>query len=289
MEKVFVGLNMIKINRVIVAGFAVVALSAQATDLKNRYKDLSSSYKEFSGVYAGLNGGYSWGRSSVSTQTVFVPSSYFLNSDIDQINKSGSRKLQLNNFIGGVQAGFNYQMGNLVLGTEVDFNLYPASSSQNINVPYESSPPFTFTLQTKTKSNWFFTARPRIGWLVNKALIYTTGGLALSNLTNENIFSDNTVNDPPTNAFERATVSRTKSGFILGCGIEVSMLYNFSIKVEYLYANYGHISSSGNLNLNPAYLAGAPSPIAPSAPFNYTANLTSNIARLGLNYKFKDY
>ncbi len=283
------GLNLIKLNRIIAASFAVVALTAQATELKNRHKDLSLSYKEFSGAYAGLNGGYSWGRSSVTTQTVFVQSAYFLNSDISQINTSGSPKLQLNNSIGGVQAGFNYKIGNLVLGTEVDFNLYPASSSQNINVPYEASPPFTFTLQTKTKSTWLFTARPRIGWLVNKALIYTTGGLALSNLTNENIFSDDVVLDPSPNAFERATVSRTKSGFVLGGGIEVSMLYNFSVKVEYLYANFGHISSSGNLYINPAYLAAAPSPFAPDAPFNYTANLSSNIARLGLNYKFKDY
>ncbi len=245
-----------------------------------------STGADFSGLYIGVNFGHSWGRSTATTQTTFVPGSYFAASDIAQINASGHQALTLNGFIGGIQGGFNYQTNNLVLGTEIDFDSFSTDSSRTSTVSYQSAPQFAFTLQNETKTNWLFTARPRIGWVINKAMIYTTVGLALTNLRSENTFSDNFNSPPLSDAFENGIISKNKAGWILGGGIEAALLNNLSLKAEYLFMDFGHASTSGSLSLNPAFLA--PPLVAPS-PFNHTINLTSNIVRFGLNYKFKNF
>jgi outer membrane immunogenic protein len=50
----------------------------------------------------------------------------------------------------------------------------------------------TFAVTTSVDTSWLFTARPRIGWLVQpQLLLYATGGLAVTNLKVGNNVSDN--------------------------------------------------------------------------------------------------
>jgi outer membrane immunogenic protein len=238
----------------------------------------------FSGAYLGLNAGYSAGKSSTSTTTHFVSDSYFGPTDITQINDAGSKNLTLHSFIGGIQGGYNYTSCNFLLGLEADINSMSSSDSSTRSVYYITAPESAFTLYTKVRTNWLFTLRPRIGYVVNNTLFYITGGLAITQLkTNDSFSDDYQINTPnASNAFESASASQTKTGGIIGGGIEYAVTPKLSVKAEYLYARFGHVSSNGNLSLNPIYVVG----FNPTAPFHHKANFTTDILRVGVNYHF---
>lgn len=80
----------------------------------------------WTGFYAGVNAGYGWGTSNV-------------NSTLDPASPSTTNRLAIasaeslgltpKGFVGGVQAGYNYQMNNIVLGLEVDLESFHLSNS----------------------------------------------------------------------------------------------------------------------------------------------------------------
>jgi outer membrane immunogenic protein len=70
--------------------------------------------------------------------------------------------------------------------------------------------------------------------------------------------------------------SSSRVGWTLGVGAEYALTYNWTVKAEYLYANFGNVKSA------PGFLfpGGA-------AVFNsQNRQLDVNIIRMGLNYKF---
>lgn len=241
----------------------------------------------YHGFYAGLNGGDATAQSSTKTTNSFVPNSYFFQSDIAQIANAGNKTLNMSNLTGGIEGGYNYLYRHILLGAEIDFETLSASSSNTNTQIYQSAPPFTFTMYTKVSTNWLFTARPRIGYVfTNNILLYLTGGLAVTQLKTYQTFSDNYVGPPPTNAAENAGKTQNKSGWVVGGGVEYPVAEHVSIKAEYLYSQFGKVSSSGQLTLNPAYLALFVPPLNTQAPFTHTANLTDKIIRVGVNYHF---
>lgn len=241
----------------------------------------------YQGFYAGINGGYATSQSKTKTTTSFVPNSYFFQSDIVQIANAGNKTLSMSHLTGGLEGGYNYLYQRILLGAEVDFESMSASSSYANTMIYQSAPPFTFTMSTKTSTNWLFTLRPRIGYvLTNNILLYVTGGLAVTQLTTYQSFSDNYVAPPPTNAAEHSGKTQNQIGWVAGGGVEYPVAEHVSIKAEYLYAEFGNVNSSGQLYINPAYLALFAPPLNRQAPLNHTANLTDKIVRVGVNYKF---
>jgi outer membrane immunogenic protein len=238
--------------------------------------------KLYSGAYIGLNGGYFSSQSKTSTKTTYAPNSYFILSDVNQINDTGSPTLRLKNFNGGLQGGFNHRVANFVIGAELDFDSFYMRSSRDIIVPYAASPPYAFTIQNATNTDWLMSVRPKIGWTSNKILIYTTAGLALSQITNENTFNDNYILVPniASHAFESSSTSKVKTGWVIGCGFEMAMSASFSLKAEYLHFNFSNTSTEGTVSLNPVLLAGLSAP-----SLSHSANLTANVVRLGVNYK----
>src|SRR5439155_16687558 len=67
----------------------------------------------------------------------------------------------------------------------------------------------------------------------------------------------------------------TKAGIAVGAGAEVRLAGNWTGKVEYLYLDFGRVSTSATNPLNSTSLA-----------INFNSRVTSHIARVGLNYKF---
>ena len=96
---------------------AIIAISAVTLSTAHAYYRTPQKNATFTGPYIGLNAGYSLGKSSATTQTPFIPNSYLLTTDTDQVNMAGSNtNLSLDNFTGGIQAGYNYQLDNILLG-----------------------------------------------------------------------------------------------------------------------------------------------------------------------------
>jgi len=119
----------------------------------------------------------------------------------------------VNGFLGGVQAGYNFQTGWVVLGIEGDFSWADIKGS-------------SFEGLFAAKTNWTATLTGRIGGTVDHALLYLKGGIAWAH--------DKYSFDFIANATE------TRTGFVVGGGIEYAFTRNWSGKVEYNYMDFGN-------------------------------------------------
>lgn len=134
----------------------------------------------WAGPYLGANLGYEWG--SVSNNPA---------------KPSG--------FVGGVQAGYNFQNGPWVFGVEGDIE---AAGADDTFAPWKFSNP------------WFGTLRGRAGYALSNVLFYGTAGLAFGELRAQTF---------------GWTESHTTAGWTAGVGAEVGLAPNWSAKLEYLY------------------------------------------------------
>jgi outer membrane immunogenic protein len=241
---------------------------------------------DYSGFYLGVNGGYSWGTSKTSTSTSYVPGSYFLQSDVSQINQHGAATVSPNNIMGGIDGGYNIQTYNVVFGVEADLNAFSASSPRTTTVGYTSSPGYSFTLFSKTATSWLITLRPRIGYAYHGVLLYLTGGAALAQIKSYQSFMDNFVNGVPSHAAASTNTIINKLGWSAGGGLEYAVSQNVTIKGEYLFVKFSNVNSVGQLHFNPAFTASVIPPLTRSAPFYNEAGLSASLFRVGVNYNF---
>jgi outer membrane immunogenic protein len=180
-------------------------------------------------------------------------------------------------FTGGVQAGYNLQFNNIVVGAEVDFNARSLNNSSDQQALSGTLVPWVDTIHTSIKTDWLLTARPRLGVAWNQVLLYVTGGLAVTQLkTFQSQF--NTDNSATLTYAESVSNSETRAGWVVGGGLEYALSNHWSVKGEYLYTDFGSVSSTGMTNPN---FIGLPRFIS----FTHTFDLHENIARAGINYK----
>jgi outer membrane immunogenic protein len=140
------------------AALAIAATTVQAADLPSHYSP-APAYNAmptftWTGFYVGANVGYGW---STGTSRYYDPAFGYVGS---------SRK---GGFVGGAQAGYNYQFGMFVLGAETDLQ-YAAVGNKGAsygNVYYSGD-----------SDGYFGTIRARLGIALDRALIYGTGGFA---------------------------------------------------------------------------------------------------------------
>ena len=143
----------------------------------------------WAGPYLGVNLGYQWGT------TVNNPTS-----------PSGVQ--------GGIQGGYNWQVGQFVFGGETDLQL---SAADEVFAPWKFANP------------WFGTLRGRAGVAMNNVLLYGTAGLAYGGLRAESALM---------------TESKTHIGWTAGVGMEVGFTQNWTAKIEYLYVDLADRSYS---------------------------------------------
>ena len=184
----------------------------------------------WSGFYVGINGGYAWGKADVS-------------------NSLGSFTTDTQDgwLIGGT-VGYNYQMGNFVLGLEGDFD-YALIKGNTTNTGACAAG------SCEVKNTWFATARGRVGYAMDRWLPYITGGGAFAGLKVE----------PSTGN----SSSSTTTGWTAGAGVEYAFMPAWSAKIEYLYADLGKSTCD-------ASICGVSTDVDPKI----------NIVRAGLNYHF---
>lgn len=239
--------------------------------------DSASSAYKWTGPYIGVNAGWGRGSSDVSTTTVFSPTGYFATTSPGAVKKAGEQDLSSSTFIGGGQVGYNWQSGNIVIGGEMDLDYFHPSADQKNSEVYPCCGPTSLTVKSSAHTDWMFTVRPRIGYAANNWLLYATGGLAVTKLNADFEFSDTFAD-----ARESAHISKTKTGWTVGGGVEMGITKNWSIKTEYLYADFGGVTvTSHNLNA-----FNGPTISFPENTFTHKIDLHTHIVRVGLNYKF---
>jgi outer membrane immunogenic protein len=239
----------------------------------------------WTGFYVGGNAGYAWGHSDLSSVAggpPTFPPGYFTATSYGPVDAAGQGKLNPHSFVGGAQAGYNWQVGHLVAGLEADFDYFHMNASRAVSGVYPccaANSPFALTQSVGT--NWLFTARPRLGYAADNWLLYATGGVAVTDISTTQSFSDPVLTS--LGMGESLSASSTKVGWAAGAGVEYGVTRHWSLRAEYLHVDFGSVSGTGALVPTAGAIAQGDT-VANS--FSHSANLSADMVRLGANYKF---
>jgi outer membrane immunogenic protein len=240
--------------------------------------------QSFQGAYVGGYAGGNQGNSDAHTFTVFSSSGYFATSSVPAIANAGNQNLTPSGISGGGTFGFNLQHKSLVYGGEMDFGSMSMSQTANSGpIQYPCCPPTAtfpnnFTVTQTVSTDWLFTGRGRLGFAKGRTLIYGTGGLAAANFTYKALFNDTFATAL---AHENGGVDQKRKGFIGGAGAEFRMGHRWSLKGEFLFADFFQ-GQTTSLNL----AAFTPTIPFPTNTFTHKADLAAKIFRSGFNYHF---
>jgi outer membrane immunogenic protein len=184
--------------------------------------------------------------------------------------------LNYSGFLGGAQAGYNWQANKWVFGIEGDID--GSSAKVSLVSPTFTLPGFTSVGYGFTREiDWLATFRGRVGILAAPSfLLYGTGGLAVGGVKVGNQFICPTCAPPAaTEATTLTSNSTTAAGWTAGAGAEWLFAPHWSAKVEYLYADLGRHSTT----LTYTY---------PGNTSTITSSVrdTVNVVRVGVNYHF---
>jgi outer membrane immunogenic protein len=122
-------------------------------------------------------------------------------------------------FIGGVQIGYNYQVGSLVLGVEWDFDWTSLDASGVVTIPGLGG-----AFQGSVDTEWIATLAGRIGLALDRTLVYVKvgGGWVRSEASVTQLTTGSTL-----------TASHTNGGWLVGAGFEYAFAPNWTAKFEY--------------------------------------------------------
>jgi len=146
-------------------------------------------------------------------------------------------------FIGGVQAGYNWQFDSVVFGLQTDF----AYTSTKVSLTDGFA-------TAEQKLEWLGSTTARLGYAFDNLLVYGKGGVAYG----QSKFSASI-------PFASYDESQWHVGWTAGVGAEYAFTQNLSGLLEYNYVDLG----SENYAFD-----------------EIRTDLTSNVIKAGLNYKF---
>lgn len=236
-------------------------------------KQSSKDDDSWTGFYVGGFGGYTNGRANPNTSTADITNSFYTQTTIGIINRTGNQRTKSNGINGGGTVGYNFQKGNFVVGGELDFGANRINQTFSGSGNYQSGRSFTIT--QSVKSNWMMTARQRVGVASKKVLVYATGGLAFTNVKYASNLSD------AANWTESGGFSKNKSGWVAGGGVEFKVSRRLSVKSEYLFSQFGRDSITSN-NFTVIIIGPTPG----NNVFTHSTDLKSHNVRFGVNYRF---
>jgi outer membrane immunogenic protein len=263
---------------------AVGAVAAQAADLPTRKEAPAPVFVPppftWTGFYIGLNAGGIWPSGSRNA-SLFAPSAFAFPITASFPGGLGSQSA---GFIGGGQAGYNWQTGAFVLGVETDFDGTTLGKSfNNVGTPFAGAgvPAILagdfLSVNGKASLSWLGTTRARVGFVAtpdNRLMIYATGGVAYGGGS-----SNFSAFDSTTGSLWSGNPSSTRVGWTVGGGVEYAVTNNITIKGEYLYADLGssNFTSVGNA---------AAATFFPGVYVSGKVDYNASIFRAGVNYKF---
>ena len=252
-------------------GTIALASSAMAADLPRKAPVYTPPPPIFSwtGFYIGGNVG--WGSLRDNGETFCINPFGVLNGPGCSAQTATGDQIRGDGFIGGVQAGYNWQINNWVLGVEADFQ--GADIKGSVAAPISLVGPVPGLVvaieNANEKLEWFGTVRGRLGIVFDRVLIYGTGGFAYGHVK----VDQNSVPVPGPGPFLfPSSASVTKTGWTAGGGVEWAFSGKWSAKIEGLYYDLGSITSAGSA-VN-GFMVGK----------NF--DVRGGIARVGVNYRF---
>lgn len=168
---------------------------------------------DWTGAYIGAQAGYAWGDTDY-------------HYDLDPGTTSIGMKYD--GFVGGVTAGYNVQLDQIVLGFEADATYADLDDDVRTDSGDFSQDAPCFVEGCTLDINWFGTARIRLGYALDTFMPFVTGGLAVADV--EGTFDHEACG---------CSIDDTKFGWTVGGGVEWAFSERWSAKAEYLYVDLG--------------------------------------------------
>ncbi len=190
---------------------SAVSVPASAADLPPRMEPVAPvAYVpafSWTGFYVGGELGWIQTNPKYTTGALLLGAPFLVNSGSDK-----------NGLSYGVMAGYNYQLGQLVLGIEGDFQGWTVGQIRYTAITGDF---------ITGRSKWGGSVRGRLGYAADHALFYVTGGAA---------FVSNETSIP----FTGISVGGdgTRAGWTVGAGLDYAFTNNWFTGLEYRYSQY---------------------------------------------------
>ncbi len=233
---------------IVAAAFALMLVSpAYASDY---YSDVAY---DWTGVYGGVHAGFIQANVTVDgrVRTPREPGTDILDLSYER---------DFDGFVGGALGGVNFQAGSFVFGLDMDFGGVVADGEGTEDIEgTEDSVRFQHGI------DWNAHVRGRLGFALDRVLVYGAGGLAVADFdvkSNRSLQSDNDLDD-----------GGHATGWSAGGGLEYAVTDNLLVRAEYLHDEYTDekfaVCDLTNVLCD-----------------NFQVGFTDNIVRVGISWKF---
>jgi outer membrane immunogenic protein len=202
----------------------------------------SPTVYDWTGFYGGVHLGYGFGDKDwdrILGAGGAGPASGIVDYDVDGI-------------LGGIQAGYNHQIGSFVFGAEGEISLtgIDGSSSNSLSgLPHSS------------EINWLGSLTGRVGMAFSQMLLYAEGGVAFADEDHQHTSGCCGV----------LSGDESRIGWLIGGGAEYAVNQQWSIDLEYNYIDFG----DEDISLSSA---------AGTGRFSIDQNL--HLLKIGANFRF---
>lgn len=189
-------------KKILSAAAMFVAASASAP----AWAEGMASTHDWTGFFVGADVGYRSDGTHVNIP--LYPADFSLHAD---------------GITGGIRAGYNHQMGNVVLGVDGSLGISDVSGRQFSGGPVGE-------LYRVEEKNLNGSIGARLGYAVDKFLLFARGGWAFTKLK--------TQYEPLAGGVQSANAN----GWTAGAGVEYALTENLSAHAEFRHTDYGHES-----------------------------------------------
>jgi outer membrane immunogenic protein len=282
-------------KKILLSSVALLGLSAAAfaADLPSR-RAAPAPYVAvpvftWTGFYVGVNAGYGFSNNDNNGLGAFqaVPGSLAggaYGPGFAGTVSQGALDRDNSGFVGGGQVGYNYQIGQWVIGIEADLQYADLNNSREgdrvLLTPAAGNPGIPGFVGARNANfggiDWFGTVRGRLGYAMDRFMVYGTGGFAFGG-------ADNNVNSDGFDNWRNHNDS-TRTGYAAGGGIEYAFTPNLTGKIEGLYVNLERNRDNGFIGVD-----AIGTPIYTTATGRRNNDSEFGVVRAGLNYKFTSY
>lgn len=251
------------------AAATLVASAALAAD------DVAAPAHNWSGFYLGVFGSVAAGEANIDGTIYNDGPPPSLHSDmLAAVNAINDFPFTDATAGYGIQAGYNVQLNNIVLGIQADLGGLGLNGSGEAS---GAALGVDFLVRNSFSADWLFTLRPRVGLQASdNLLVYASGGLAVSSIevSHEYRWDDDVFGA----ASEGFAESYIRAGWVVGAGIEYALDENWSLGAEYLYTDLGSISETRRVVHDALG--------AVNSLFENEFDLSAHALRASLNYRF---
>jgi outer membrane immunogenic protein len=198
----------------IAAAFLIGTTAASAADLPARTYTkapplMAPAAINWTGFYAGVFGGYGWGGKFRNND----------GDDVDDIEQASAADLK--GGFGGGTIGYNWQAASSMLVWGLEADVAGSGIRMDFVDPDDGD-------TARYRINAFGSVTGRVGVAFDAALLYVKGGYAWTN----NKLSG-------TDGVDSFSSTATHSGYTIGGGLEYMFMPAWSVKAEYMFADYG--------------------------------------------------